>query len=282
MRIAVLLACHNRRAKTLECLDRVAGSTLPAGVSTHIVLTDDGSTDGTREAVLERYPEATVLAGDGSLFWNGAMRRAYGAALARGYDAYLWLNDDTMIDPRTIARLIEALRDREAIFGQPAVIVGSTRDPETGQLTYGGVVRPHRFRPFAFEMVEPATRPVECESMWGNCVLIPHSIARVVGNLDAGFSHSIGDVDYGLRVRAAGFRIWVMPGFAGTCSVNSIAGTYQDPKMPLGKRLRRMLQPKGLPIRPWRVFTRRHGGPLWPVYFLWPYFRVIASSIVRR
>jgi hypothetical protein len=67
----------------------------------------------------------------------------------------------------------------------------------------------------------------------------------------------------------------VAPGFVGTCGKNSIRGTYLDQALSLSERWRRMLQPKGLPPRGWWVLTRRHGGPLWPVYFAWPYLRLL-------
>jgi GT2 family glycosyltransferase len=282
MKIAVLMTCHNRREKTLACLAALRANALPAGCSVEVFLVDDGSTDGTAAAVGTRFPDTRVLAGDGNLYWNGGMRKAFEAARRGDYYAYLWLNDDTLLYPDALARIVATARERQRAIGADAVVVGSTCDAATGQLTYGGVVRAARWRPMAFRMVEPADAPVECESMWGNCVLIPDSIARAVGNLDPDFAHAMGDVDYGLRVCAAGFRIWVMPGFAGTCSMNSPAGTYEDPRIPLGERLRKMMQPKGLPPRSWRTLTRRHAGPLWFLYWWWPYLKVIATSIAPR
>lgn len=282
MRIAVLMTCHNRRGTTLACLTALHANALPAGCSIEVFLVDDGSTDCTASAVGARFPDTRVLAGDGSLYWNGGMRKAFAAALGGSYDAYLWLNDDTMLHPDALARLVATACERRRALGAEVVVVGSTCDAATGQLTYGGVVRAARWRPLAFRMVEPADAPVECETLWGNCVLIPDTIARAVGNLDPDFVHAMGDVDYGLRVRAAGFRIWVMPGFAGTCSMNSPAGTYLDPHVPLRERLRQMMQPKGLPPRAWRVLTRRHAGPLWFLYWGWPYLSVIATSVTPR
>lgn len=282
MKIAALMTCHNRREKTLACLAALHANAPVPGVALAVVLVDDGSTDGTAAAVLGQYPDTRVIRGDGSLFWNGGMHKAFEVALRGKFDAYLWLNDDTMLYPDALTRLVAAARALRADTGRDAVVVGSTQDAATKTVTYGGVVRAAKWRPMAFNMVTPGPAPVECESMWGNCVLIPDSIARAVGNLDPRFAHSMGDVDYGLRVRKAGFGIWVMPGYAGTCSMNSPSGTYEDPRVPLRQRLRKMMQPKGLPVRSWRILTQRHAGPLWFFYWSWPYLKVIATSLVPR
>jgi GT2 family glycosyltransferase len=280
MKIAVLMTCHNRRDKTLACLAALHANAPVLGSAFVVFLVDDGSTDGTAAAVLGQYPETCAIPGDGSLFWNGGMHKAFEAALRGTFDAYLWLNDDTMLYADALARLVATARQLRKTTGRHAVVVGSTQDAATKTLTYGGVVRAAKWRPMAFNMVAPGAAPVECESMWGNCVLIPDPVARAVGNLDPGFAHSMGDVDYGLRVHKAGFGIWVMPGYAGTCAMNSPSGTYEDPRVPLRQRLRKMMQPKGLPVRSWRILTRRHAGPLWILYWSWPYLKVIATSLV--
>ena len=52
-----------------------------------------------------------LLRGDGSLFWAGGMRLALGEALKGDYDYYVWLNDDTMLDPNAFKTLLGIHRD---------------------------------------------------------------------------------------------------------------------------------------------------------------------------
>ena len=47
------------------------------------------------------------------------------------------------------------------------------------------------------------------KSFNGNCVLIPQCVFKKVGNLDWTYRHAIGDIDYGYRVRKAGFKNYV-------------------------------------------------------------------------
>ena len=167
-RVAAVMAAYNRRELTLACLRSLEAHQV-SGVEQDVFVLDDASSDGTGQAIAEQFPQVTVLRGNGHLYWNGGMRRAFGAAIERDYD-YLWMNDDTTLDDGALALLLDAergLRER----GEDAVIVaGSTRHPDTGELTYGGVVQPSRWRPLLNVLVEPGSEPRPCDAMNGNAL----------------------------------------------------------------------------------------------------------------
>lgn len=280
--LIVVMTSFNRRAATLSGLARYELAARQAGVEPNAVLMDDGSTDGTAAAVREQYPWVEVMVGDGSLFWNRGMHHAQARAMKRDADHLLWLNDDTDLLPDSIARLLETECALRTKHGQPVVVVGSTADRKTGRLTYGGYIAPKRWKPFSYQRVWHETESVECHAINGNVVLIPMRIAQAVGNLDPVFEHAMGDTDYALRTRAKGFCVFVAPGLVGYCSNNPSSGTYLDTSLPLSTRWKRMMSRKGLPPRSWGHFTRRHGGPAWPVYFLWPYIKLITSPVRRH
>lgn len=268
-RIAAVMTVFNRRDVTLECL-RSLDEQRDLDAELHVVVVDDASPDGTADAVAEQYPDVELLHGDGTLYWNGGMHLAYGAALSRGYDYYLWLNDDTRLDPDAVSRLVatqEWLSDRG---DPPAIVVGSTRHPVDGRLTYGGRHRPSAWRPMHFTLVQPKDTPQPADTMNGNCVLIPRSVARAVGNVDPAFRQQMGDYDYGLRAQAGGIGIWVAPGTIGTCATHPERRTDDQP---LRDEVRRLWSIKELTPSAWQTFTRRHAGPLWLMYFVSPYVR---------
>lgn len=274
MKVAVLMTCHNRREKTIASLRSLYGAELPVNWSLNVILVDDGSTDGTSEAVRADFPDAEILRGDGSLFWNRGMHWAFDHALKTGYDAYLWLNDDTILFSDALTKLANTYNEVSVRSSPNIVIVGSTRDSE-GRPSYGGSVAVSWLRRFQYRKVWDAERPLECHVMNGNCVLIPSCVAARVGNLDATFEHAMGDTDYALRVREAGGRVYVAPGFVGECSNNSVANTFMDRGLSLRERWKQIKSRKGLPVASWFRFTRRHGGVLWPLYFAWPYLKTI-------
>jgi GT2 family glycosyltransferase len=277
-RIAAIMAAYNRKDLTLACLASLRAQRVDAVTLDAIVL-DDASTDGTGQAIAERFPEATVLRGDGQRYWNGGMRLAFAAALAGDYDYYLWMNDDTTLDDDALALLLDTergLRER----GEGAVIVaGSTRHPDTGELTYGGLVRPSRWRRMRWELIDPGDRPRRCETMNGNTVLVPRTVAERVGNIDPAFVQQMGDYDYGLRAGVAGCSVWIAPGTVGTCAPHLPRRPGQEPFM---RDWRRLWSTKELAPRPWAVFTRRWGGPVWPVYWLSPYLLRGARLALER
>jgi GT2 family glycosyltransferase len=282
IRVAAIMAAHNRRDLTLACLHSLRAQQVP-GVALDTFVLDDASSDGTPEAIREQFPAISLLHGDGNLYWNGGMRRAFAAAIAGDFDYYLWMNDDTCLEDGALARLLHTERElRER--GEVAIVAGSVRDPDTGVVTYGGVVRPYRWRPLKWELVEPADAPRPCETMNGNTVLISRAVVRRVGNLDPAFIQQMGDYDYGLRARAAGCSVWIAPGTIGTCAPNLKRGSDQRP---LREELRQLWSVKELSPRPWAVFTRRWASHLWPMYWVSPYLRrglrlVLGRTPLRR
>ncbi|MBT8363711.1 MAG: glycosyltransferase family 2 protein, partial [Deltaproteobacteria bacterium] len=203
--IAVIITCYNRKEKTVECLRRLKQNRLPKGYAVVIILVDDNSTDRTADAILEEYPATQIIKGDGNLYWNGGMRTGIAAALKGKADFHLWLNDDTLLFSNAVESLLRCYEKVQTDLGAAGIIVGSTCDELTGEPTYGGLVRRSPWRAVKFELVSPRDSYQECETMNGNCVLVPRSVAEKIGNLEERFAHGMGDLDYGLRAKNTGY-----------------------------------------------------------------------------
>ncbi|MBE0446825.1 MAG: glycosyltransferase family 2 protein [Actinobacteria bacterium] len=280
--IAILMTCHNRREETLGCLRRLFEQKLNPEVKLKVYLVDDGSIDATSEAVQASYPEVKVIKGDGSLYWGGGMRLAFAEALRNDYDYYLWLNDDTMLQPGAVGSLLSAHQSLANRGKSNSIVAGQAQDPITGALTYGGVIRPSRWWPLKFRPIEANGELQECETMDGNCVLIPREVAKLVGNLDKIFTHRSGDWDYGLRARMLGCSIWVMPGFVGTCTRNPESIHWMGTNLPLIERLKKVNHPKGIPLRERMVYSKRHAGPFWYLYWMAPYVYLFVGPTLKK
>lgn len=271
MRVAVLVTSHERRETTLACLERV-GEQTGHDAQLAVYLTDAGSRDGTAAAVRDAHPDVTVLERGPDLFWNSGMRESWEAARRDDADAYVWLNDDTLLDRDALARLLAAHREATS-----SVLVGATRDPDTGAVTYSGVARDDLRRPLSFSRVPPGDELRPVATMNGNCVLVPAVVVQRIGILDPAFTHGMGDFDYGLRARRAGFEVLLLPGTVGTCR-----GNAPDRDRSVAEELAHLRGPKGLPPAEWRLFARRWAGPLWPLYFASPYVRRLARRVTGR
>ncbi|MEL6671286.1 MAG: glycosyltransferase family 2 protein [Bacteroidota bacterium] len=277
--IGVVITCHNRKASTLECLHRLARQS--AFLQKHdyqVYLTDDGCTDGTAEAVKQEFPQTLVFTGSGNLFWNGGMHLAYGEALKGDHDFYLWLNDDTRLHPHALNRLLQTYTSLKGEDKGENIICGATRDPASGQLSYSGFLR---ISPWILRMIPviPGEIPKPCTTHTGNCVLIPAAVAREVGNIEAFYQHRWGDPDYGLRARKLGFGVYVAPGFIGECEANPESEKWREPGLNLSTRLKLFHSVKGYVAKDWFFYVRRHGGTLWPLLWLKPYWDMFRYSL---
>jgi GT2 family glycosyltransferase len=273
MRIAVLMTCFNRKRMTLETLNSLFNQKEIDDLDMTVYLVDDGSRDGTSQAVELRFPQVCLLQGDGSLFWNGGMRKAFSTALSTGFDGYLWFNDDTLLEKDALHRLIACVTDIRDSYGS-AIVVGSIRDPRTGEWTYGGVKKKGSwFRLDFIAQLPDDIRSIRCDTMNGNFTLIMAGVATRLGNLDYAFQHQLGDFDYGLRATKAGIPIFIAPGYFGYCSDNPSSGTWRDAELSFRKRWKHLMSPKGAPPKEWFLYTSRHFGWRWPIYSVSPYVK---------
>ncbi len=231
MSMAVLLTVHDRKVKTLQCL-RQLHSLLPLeGFQVDIFLVDDGCTDGTPELVASEFPDVRIIQGDGNLYWNRGMLLAWKtAASVKDYSAYLWLNDDTILTGDALSAMTGLLGSR-----RDCIVVGTTADETDGHVTYGGRN--------GDKVVEPNGEYQACETLTGNCVLVPDEVFHRIGMLDPVYSHSLGDVDYGLTARRNGIDVLVAPKIVGYCDYNSKVPKWQRPEVPFRERWKALFTP---------------------------------------
>lgn len=250
--LAVLMTVHNRKQKTLSCLSHLFGQLVPQNLIMDLWLTDDGCTDGTLEAVVASYPQVKIISGDGNLFWNRGMYKAWEkASQSRDYDYYLWLNDDTELLNTCISELVSDAHD----CSDTAIIVACIRSKIKEIATYGGRSMQ------GTGVVNPNGSLQECATMNGNCVLIPKAVFNVCGNLDWTFHHAIGDMDYGYRARKAGFRVLSSRNWLGYCENNPKLPAWARKEVPFGKRIKNLYSPLGYaePI-PFFHYEKRNFG----------------------
>jgi GT2 family glycosyltransferase len=273
LKIAALITCHNRKDKTLLCLDTLNAQASEGGFDIKVYVVDSGSTDGTADAILKRYPEVNLISCDENIYWCGGMRLAWAEAMKGGYDYYLWLNDDTMLYSNAIEILLDTSKKIDG-SSQVArsIIVGSTCDPITKQRTYGGYV----FNPWQIPVAPKDSRQV-CHTMNGNIVLIPKDVFDSIGNISSKFTHAIGDIDYGLRATRKGFSIWLAPGFQGVCEAGR-PSLWTLSETPLAKRLRVLHSPKGLPPKEYMIFHKQHNKK-WIIAVLKLYLRAFSPRL---
>jgi GT2 family glycosyltransferase len=270
--IAVLLTCHNRRETTLKCLESLFQNTIPDNISLNVYLVDDGSTDGTSEAVKQKFPDVHVIKGDGNLYWNQGMRLAWEtAAKNKEYDFYLWLNDDTQMDSFALSELLSCFYETRELESNESIIVGSCRnDLVSDNFSYGGRIND--------TPVIPNGSIQKCNYINGNLVLVPKAIFETIGNLSPHFTHAVGDNDYGLRALRAGFYCCTTRKYVATCRTNGLAD-WCNPQIPIIKRFENLYSPKGLNIREYIAFLKMHKKDRWLISTVKVYMKALFPSV---
>ena len=245
-RIAVLMTCHNRKDKTLRCLVGL----LPQLTESDLVfLADDGSVDGTAEAVENLDRKIRIVKGDGSLFWAKGMRLAWDAAEKSGpFDFVLWLNDDVELYDNALE---SSFKDWESIGDESAVLVGACEFG--GECTYSATDAKD-------QKIIPNGSP-QLASGWfnGNFVLIPRTAYEKVGKICSDYSHARADYDYAERLKVAGIPFYVASRNAGKCKSDFDAKIR---KMGFFRRIASLWRPGYFNLRDLYLIRSRYHGHL--------------------
>ncbi len=260
--IAVLVTCFNRRQKTLDCLRSLYAQQDLQPFQLKIFLTDDGSSDGTAEAVRQHFPEVHVLIGDGNLFWAGGMRFTWRCALQSGADYYLLINDDTHLYPHAIATLLQHRHQSKNV----SIAIGSTVDVDSGKTSYGGNRLTSNTK-WKSKRIEATGLWQPCDFANANILFVPAAVVSAIGILSESFTHGLADFDYTLKAKKAGIELWVAPGFLGACK-DDHGQNWKSNNVQLKQRMEYLMSPTGLAYKEYLLYIRRHFPYSYPAEFL--------------
>lgn len=281
MNIAVLITCHNRKEKTLQCLQSLSDAQKASSIKLKIsvYLTDDGSSDGTSEAISSAYPSIKILKGDGKLYWAGGIRNSWLDAINNmKYDGYLLLNDDTFVEVHLFDEIFKTHQFAISSFDKSGIYIGSTRDPLSGKWTYGGAVLTGSFL-FSYTNVIPNGLIQECDLGNANVMFVHSDVVDKIGIISSVFTHGVADFDYTLTARKSSIPILVMASYIGYC-FNDHVDNYKDfVNMTLKDRVKYLYNPLGLAFSDNISLMKRHFIVRLPFVFLFGWFKIVFPSI---
>jgi N-acetylglucosaminyl-diphospho-decaprenol L-rhamnosyltransferase len=210
--VSVIVIGHNVRDEILQALDSVERHNGSLNVETLVV--DNGSTDGTPDAVAERFPDASIIRLSGN---EVHAARNHGLAFARGRFV-MFLDSDARLTDGALVELVRFMEEHPEIG-----MVGPRLVYEDGGLQYsarrypplllpllrrppfkrfferGSIVRRHLM------MDDSLDEPREAEYLIGACLLF---------SAEAGLDARIDprtlfteDVDWCFQIRTSGHRI---------------------------------------------------------------------------
>lgn len=209
--VAVVVLSWNGRQDTMDCLSSLRE--LRYNNAT-IVVVDNGSSDGTSEAVASAHPEVHLLRSDKNVGFAAGNNLGLRQAFEIGADYAFLLNNDTVADPDLLSRLVgeaQARSDAGALcplvyYAHPPDMVwyaGARFDPGRG----------HNGRQTGYRSRDRGQyRGVrEVERATGAAMLVPRPVLREVGLFDEELFLHVEDADWSLRARARGYRIYLVP-----------------------------------------------------------------------
>jgi hypothetical protein len=209
--VVVATLSWNRKIHTLEWLESL--SRTDCG-NYRVLVVDQGSRDGSVDAVRARFPDAEIIENGRNLGYSRGFNVAMEHAFGQGADYVLIMNNDAVIDPETVKELVAV----------------AEMDPRNGFVS-GKVY--HYFRPEEFQTVGTNTHPylisgsqigggeidrgqydeiAERELTDDMFLLIRRAVWERVGGFDPDYGlYGHDNIDWCLRVRKAGFKIMYAP-----------------------------------------------------------------------
>lgn len=270
MKIAVLLACHNRKDKTISCLNSLFNANLFLNYSLEVYLVDDCSTDGTSEAVTNFFPNVNIIRGNGNLYWNQGMRLAWKTSVKKNVpDFFIWLNDDTNIDDCAILHLFQCYNEYIFVNSKEVIVVGSCRNNiDEKKFSYG--LRKNKVK------IIPNGEIQNGNLLNGNLVLISKAVYSKLGILSNNYTHAMGDFDYGLRALDNNIELITTKKYIATCEPNIDLPKWCDPSINFFNRWKALHSPLGLNIREYKIFKKQ----FWPKNYIISIFKVYTRCLI--
>lgn len=209
----LVVVFYNSYTDTADCLRSLKKTTWPA---LHIVLVDNGSTDGSGELLCQEFPEIVHLRSDENLGFAGGCNLGIRETLAADAGYICLLNNDTIVEPGFIEPLVAraALEPRAGIFGGRILydepdkagdviwFAGGHIDRHTGNTTHRGQDLPDTnvFR-----------RAIPTDYVTGCLFFVRAELFRELGLLDERMFMYCEELDFCLRARRAGHGCYYEP-----------------------------------------------------------------------
>lgn len=211
--IAVVILNWNGGDEIMLCLQSVVESSYK---SVKILIVDNGSTDGSTDEIVSRFPEIHLIRNSENLGFAKGCNQGMEWALQYAFRYVLLLNGDARLHPDAIGELRAAVEsERDTVVACPRMyLAASSKQNPKLWFAYGTVTLwAGLFRNPAFNQLDNDkwSVPRDMEFASGCCMLIPSKILEAVGMLDESFFAYCEDIDFSLRVREAGFRLSYTP-----------------------------------------------------------------------
>jgi N-acetylglucosaminyl-diphospho-decaprenol L-rhamnosyltransferase len=215
----VIVVSYNPRDLTLQAVASARRAT--SGLDARVIVADNGSADGTVEAVRRAYPEVTVLENPDNPGYGTAVNRA---AMAQRSTHLCAMNADVVLEPESLRELRQFLSmNRSCALVGPALAYpdgrpqpSAKRFPTLG-MALGEVLALHVLAPrnpwvrrFYYEDRD-LTRATEVDTVSGAVMMLRGTAFETVQGFDEGFRMYFEEIDLCRRLRDRGHSVALCP-----------------------------------------------------------------------
>ena len=230
---AVVILNWNGREDTLACLDSLAAALSPGD---RAVVVDNGSGDGSVEAVKAEFPEAVCIENGENLGFAGGNNVGLRWALEHSFRRIMLLNNDTIVPPDLLIRLNGYL-DANPKAGVVQPLLVNAFDPglidSSGQeiFRYPGA----RDRQMGAPIEQAPQSPCPIFGACAAAAFFRREVLDEIGLLDEDFFVLLEDADLMFRLRCAGWEAHLAPGVR-VAHKRGVSSQEEKEKMSLAKR----------------------------------------------
>jgi len=206
-RVAVIVPNWNGKDVLPACLNSLQSQSLKP----HIVVVENGSTDGSEKLIAARYPQVTVLSQSKNLGFAGGVNVGITHALDRDYKYVALFNNDAVADKNWLKELVKTLdKNSEAGIATCSFLSSDgKRFDSTGELyTIWGLSYPRGRE-------EPVSAAYATQTYVfgasGGASLYRTTMLQQIGLFDEKFFAYYEDVDLSFRAQLAGWKVVYAP-----------------------------------------------------------------------
>ncbi len=217
LKLSILIVNTNSKELLLACLQSIYATV--RAIPYEIIVVDNASTDGSVEAVRDRFPKVLLIENDYNNWFTGGTNQA---TLASTGEYLLCLNPDTICHEEAIDALVTFLDDhpKVGVVGPKLLNGDGTLQPSCRNfLTNRRLVLQHFFpwrkTPNAWRkrtVLEYWDHDETTEVDWliGACILVRRTAVELVGLKDEGYPIFHEETDWCYRLKQAGWETWFL------------------------------------------------------------------------
>lgn len=202
-KIYIILPIYNRRDTTIKFVDCLKAQTYQ---NYQLLLVDDGSTDGTAEAVQNEIPSVVVIKGQGNWWWAGGLQQGINWFKSnnaiKASDLVLMINDDVIFDEHFLEKAVDLLNNKHNVL-----LHSTSYGIQTGRLVNAGVKFDYKKMKFK-QTIDP--KETNCLATMG--LFLRFSDLKKIGNFYPRLlPHYLSDYEFTIRAHNKGFKLYAHP-----------------------------------------------------------------------